>query len=347
MTVRVGHERLHGFVTEVLTAMGVPAGDADLVADSLVRAELWGHQSHGVLRLPWYVARLRSGVMNAVTKPKLVVDGGAVAVVDGLDGVGQVVTAYAAQQATARAKAHGAGVVGVRNSNHFGTAAYYTRMAPPAGCVGLLTTNSSPAMPPWGGRVKAVGSNPWSVAVPAGSYGMCVMDISNSGVARGKIYLAQQRGEPIPTGWAIGSDGAATTDPALALAGSILPMGEHKGYAISVMWDVLSGVLTGSGFGAAVSGPYQSERRSLAGHLYLALDIEAFIPLAEFTERMERLIAELKATPRAEGFDEIYFPGEPEARAEERGRREGIALPAKTVADLDTLADDLGVARIA
>jgi LDH2 family malate/lactate/ureidoglycolate dehydrogenase len=344
---RVGHDRLHGFVADVLTAVGVPTDDADLVADSLVRAELWGHQSHGVLRLPWYVARLRSGVMSAVTKPDLVVNGGAVAVVDGLDGVGQVVTAHAARQAIARAKAHGAGVVGVRNSNHFGTAAYFTRMAPPAGCVGLLTTNSSPAMAPWGGRVKAVGSNPWSVAVPAGSYGVCVMDISNSGVARGKIYLAQQRGEPIPTGWAITGDGAPTTDPASALAGAILPMGEHKGYAISVMWDVLAGVLTGSGFGTAVSGPYQSERRSRAGHLYLALDIETFTPLVEFAERMERLIGQLKAVPRAEGFDEIYYPGEPEARAERRGRREGIVLPAKTVADLGSLADDLGLARIA
>jgi len=340
------HRRLAGFATDVLAAVGVPSADAELVADSLVRAELWGHHSHGLLRLPWYVARLRSGVMVAVTKSETVVDTGAVAIVDGRDGVGQVVTAHATDLAVERAKAHGVAVVAVRNSNHFGTAAYYTRRAAERGCIGLLSTNSSPAMAPWGGRVKAIGSNPWSVAVPAGSYGVSVMDISNTGVARGKIYLARQRGEPIPAGWAITSDGAPTTDPVQALAGTILPIGEHKGYAIAMMMDVLSGVLTGSGFGAAVSGPYQSEHRSRAGHLFIALNIDAFMPLGQFTERMERLIAELKSVPRADGVDEIYFPGEPEARTEARALRDGVELPARTVADLDALADELGRPRL-
>jgi LDH2 family malate/lactate/ureidoglycolate dehydrogenase len=148
----------------------------------------------------------------------------------------------------------------VRNSNHFGTAAYFTRMAARDGCVAILATNASPAMAPWGGRGRVVGTNPWSIAAPAGRHGVVVMDIANTAVARGKVYVARQRGEAIPAGWAIDADGAPTTDPAAAIAGAILPMAGHKGYAISLMMDVLAGVLTGSAFGAAVGGPYQAEQ---------------------------------------------------------------------------------------
>lgn len=330
------------FAADVLTDFGVPAADARLVADSLIRADMWGHQSHGLLRLPWYVDRIRTGVMRPVTEAELVVDAGAIAVLDGHDGVGQVLTARAADEAIARAKRHGIGAVGVRNSNHFGTAAYFTRKAPPEGCIGVLTSNSSPAMPPWGGREQRVGSNPWSVAVPAGRGRIAVLDVSNSVVARGKIYLARQRDEPIPTGWAITDDGRPTTDPAEALAGAILPMAEHKGYVISVMMDVLSGVLTGSGFGTEVTGPYQSEHRSRAGHLFLALDVAAFLTPAEFDARMVRLIDELKSTPLARGADEVFYPGEMEDRAEQRSVLEGVDLPDKTIADLAALGAERG-----
>lgn len=335
--------RLTEAAAAILGANGVPATDAYLVADSLVQAELWGHESHGLLRLPWYVDRLRSGVMRAVTEPAMVVDTGAVALIDGRDGVGQVLAARAAEEAVARAKVHGVAAVGVRNSNHFGTAAYFTRMAPPEGCIGMLTTNSSPAMAPWGGREKTVGSNPWSVAAPAGSHPAVVMDISGTTVARGKIYLARQNDAEIPSGWAITADGHPTTDPIAALTGTILPMGGHKGYAISVMMDVLSGVLTGSGFGAQVSGPYQSEHRSRSGHLFFALNVAAFLPLADFRARVDDLIDELKSTPLAVGFEEVFYPGEPEDRTRTRKEREGIALPAQTVSELVRLARESGV----
>ena len=341
--LKLQHGYLLDFAARVLRELAVPEGDARLVADSLVRADLWGHQSHGLLRLPWYVARLRSGVMNPVTTPELVVNAGAVAVVDGHDGVGQVITAYAAREAIRRAKLHGIAAVGVRNSNHFGTAAYFTRMAPPEGCIGLLTTNSSPAMAPWGGREKAVGSNPWSVATPASAGRIGVMDISNTVVARGKIYLANQWAAPIPSEWAITADGRPTTDAIEALAGTILPMAQHKGYVISMMMDVLSGVLTGSGFGTGVAGPYQSERPGRAGHLYLALDVATFIPLVEFEHRMTQLVDGLKSVPLAEGFEEILYPGELESRAEERGLREGLRLPEQTLADLARRATEFGL----
>jgi LDH2 family malate/lactate/ureidoglycolate dehydrogenase len=342
-TRRVRPERLAAFAGAVLASAGVPDADAAFVADCLVQAELWGHPSHGVLRLSWYVARIRSGVVDPTATPETVVDRGAVAVVDGHEALGHVVAAAAARDAVRRAAGHGVGVVAVRNSNHFGTSAHYTRMMAEAGCVGLLTTNSSPSMAPWGGQARTVGANPWSVAAPAGVNGVAVLDISNGNVARGKIYAARDRGVEIPAGWAIDAQGAPTTDPAAALSGLLLPMAGHKGYAIAFMMDVLSGVLTGSAFGTGVSGPQQAERRSGAGHLVLALEVAALLPLEEFNRRMERLITEVKSVPLAQDVDEVFYPGEIEDRSHARLQREGIELPAGTLADLERLARQAGL----
>jgi LDH2 family malate/lactate/ureidoglycolate dehydrogenase len=339
--IRVDPGRLLDFGTAVYAAAGMPENDARLAADTLVQADLWGHQSHGVMRLSWYFARLKAGVCEPVAKPELVVDAGAIAVLDGKDGMGQVLAARAAREAIARAKAHGIGAVAVRNSNHFGTAMYFTLMAAREGCVGFLSTNASPAMAPWGGRKKTVGTNPWSWAAPGGSHAPMVLDIANTGVARGKIYLARQKGLPIPEGWAISAAGAPTTDPAEAIEGIILPMAQHKGYAIAVIMDMLSGVLSGSAFGTGVHGPYQTEHRSGAGHLMIALDIASMLPLADFSARMDRYIAELKSVPLAQGHDEIVYPGEIEARNDIRHREKGILLPQDTLEDLKKLADQL------
>ena len=260
---------------------------------------------------------------------------------DGKDAMGQVLTARAMEDAIRRAKAHGIGAVALRRSNHFGTAMYFTLMAARAGCVGFLSTNASPAMAPWGGRKRTVGTNPWSWAAPAGSHPPMVLDIANTGVARGKIYLAKQKGQPIPEGWAITAEGRPTTDPAVAIGGIILPMAGHKGCAIAAVMDMLSGVLTGSAFGTGVHGPYQTEHRSGAGQFMIALDIAAFQPLAEFGARMERLIAELKSVPLAQGFGEVVYPGEIEGRNDARNRAEGLILPEDTLADLRKLANEL------
>jgi LDH2 family malate/lactate/ureidoglycolate dehydrogenase len=265
---------------------------------------------------------------------------------DGRDGMGQVLTALAARDAIRRAKVHGVGVVALRNSNHFGTAMYFTLMAAAEGCVAFLSTNASPAMAPWGGREKTVGTNPWSWAAPAGRHAPMVLDIANTAVARGKIYLARQKGLPIPTGWAINEEGDPTTDPVEALRGITLPMAEHKGYAISVMMDMLSGILSGSQFGKGVTGPYQAEHPGGVGHLMIVMNIEAFQPLQEFNARMEDLVAELKSVPLAKGFDEVVYPGELEARNDAKNRREGILLPDDTIADLVDLARKTGTESI-
>lgn len=330
MTHTVKAEDLIRFGTDVLRATGVPATDAHLLADSLVEAELWGHSSHGMLRLPWYVERLRSGAMSAVTNSVFAVDNGSIVVLDGMHGIGQVLTDQAVKIGVERARKFGISAVGVRNSNHFGTAAYFTREAAKAGCVTFLATNASPAMAPWGGRVKTIGTNPWSIAAPAGKYGVAVMDIANTAVARGKIYLAAERGEDIPATWAADDKGVPTTNAKDAIHGLILPMAGHKGYVISFMMDVLAGVLTGSHFGSDIAGPYQPDRKSGCGHMLLTIDINSMMPRAEFEHRMESLIAEVKAVPTAEGIEEIFFPGELEDRNTERHRQQGIAIADNT-----------------
>ncbi len=335
--------RLREFVASVYRSTGVPDADADFVADTLVQADLWGHQSHGVLRLGWYDARLRSGAMQPVTVPQTVVDAGAVAVIDGGDGIGQVIARHATQEAVRRARLHGVGVVSVRHSNHFGTCMYFTGMGARAGCITLLMTNAGPNMAPWGGTKKMIGTNPWSVGAPAGRHPPIIMDVANSGVARGKIFLAQQRREQIPQGWALDKDGAPTTDPRAALEGLILPMAAHKGYAIGVMVDILSGVLSGSSFLDDVHGPYDPVNRSGAGHFVAAFNLEAFQPRAQFDARMEEYIARLKAVPVAPAHTEVYYPGELEAKNDAHNRQHGLVLPAATWADLDRVASLAGV----
>lgn len=346
MTTRVNAEQLIDFATAVYASAGVPEPDAKLIADTLVQADLWGHQSHGVLRLGWYLDRIRNGVMKPIAIPEFVVDASAIAVIDAHDGVGHVAALLATDEAIKRAKAHGIGAVGVRNSNHFGTCMYYTRRVAAAGCVAMLTSNGGPAMAPWGGRKKIIGTNPFSVAAPVsadGSRAPFVVDMAATGVARGKIYLARNKNLPVPLGWAINQDGAPTTDPQEAIDGIILPMAEHKGYAIAAMVDMMSGVLTGSGFLSAVHSPYKTAEKSNCGHLMIAMDIAKFQPLEQFHARMQAFTSEIKSVPLAKGFDEVFYPGEMENNSDVKFRREGLQLPEDTLADLRRIAKEKGL----
>ena len=339
----IGHDELRDFATRCYQALGVNAAYADIVADSLVQADLWGHQSHGVMRLFWYAKRLISGAANGNAVPKIEGGLGAITSMDGGGGLGQVAAKTAMQKSISLAQTHGIGAVGVRNSGHFGTAMYYTKLAAEAGCVGFISTNASPAMAPWGGTEKRVGNNPWSWAAPAGRHAPMMLDFANTSVARGKLYLAQKQGVSIPDNWAIDANGNATTDPAAGIAGTILPMAGHKGYAISVIMDMLSGALTGSSFGSDVVGPYAPNGKSGVGHFVMAININALRPLAAFESDMEQMIDNLKSAPKQPGIDEIFYPGEIEARSDERVRQHGIQLPADTRTELRQQAEALGI----
>lgn len=327
-------EKIQEFGMALLEKLGVPQPDAELLIDSLIKAEQWGHDSHGLLRLSWYTERLKSGAMKALAEPTYVIDSGPLLVIDGHDAMGQVLTKLAADEAVKRARQFGISAVGVRDSNHFGTAMYFTRMIAKQNCVAILSTNASPSMAPWGGSKKVLGNNPWSIAAPYGET-VVALDMANTVVARGKLYAAKSHNQEIPENWAITKDGKKTTDAAAGIEGVILPMGEHKGYAISFMMDVISGALTGSGIATEVHGPYEATAKSNAGHLLIVIDIEQMLDLQEFDARVSKLVAEMKSVPLAEGFSEIFYPGEIE------NNRERQALESNHVRVYQSTKDEL------
>jgi LDH2 family malate/lactate/ureidoglycolate dehydrogenase len=342
-TVNVSASRLLDLGTRIALAHGLAEDDARLLADTLVTAELWGHGSHGMLRLAWYMARARSGAIDVKASPEIVGGSRALAQMAGHDALGQRVALCAIDEAVSRARSFGIGAVAVRHSNHFGTAAYFTRRAARMGCAALLFSNASPAMAPWGGRDKRVGNNPWSIAVPGGVLGEVVLDIANTAVARGKIYLAAERGEFIPDHWALDSAGKPTTSAEAALAGLLQPIAGHKGYGIALMIDMLAGVLTGSAFGQSVVGPYKAEGQSGAGHLAIAIDIAQIMPLAEFEARVERLVSEVRSSALADDSPGVFVPGELESLNRIRMEENGVALPEATWRGLRDLARSCGV----
>ena len=300
----------------VLAALGVSAADAELVADTLVQADLRGVHSHGVQRIPGYVQQLQAGTIVADAQPEVVHRTASTAVLDAHHAMGQVAAHAAMRLALESAAEVGQGAVAIRNSTHCGALAYFAMMAPPAGCIGFAATNAGMNMLPWGGQVKMVGNNPLAYAIPTGRGFPLVLDMATSVVAGGKLDVAILRGEAIPVGWALGPDGQPATDPAVARAGSLLPIGGPKGYGLAVVLDILSGVLAGGRFGGRLGAAGSS-------HFVQALRIDAFTPAAEFLERMGALVDQIHDCPRAPERGSYLPTGRNRARAEcaaSRGR---------------------------
>lgn len=336
-------DKLLSFATSVYLAKGVPEPQAAHLAATLVTADLWGHSSHGIMRLFWYGARFDSGATKTDVLPAVTLDTGPLLAIDGADGIGQWVVQHAVELTMERAARFGIAAASIRNSGHFGTAMFFTRQLAEAGMIGFLATNASPAIPPEGGAKKLIGNNPQSWAAPTGLETPFVLDFAHSAVARGKIYLAKESGIPIPDSWALDADGRPTIDPEAAIAGTLLPMAGHKGAGLAAMMDVLSGVLSGSGHGDAVAGPYVADRRSGAGHLLIAINIASLRKLDDFTTEMQQMIRNWKASRRRADAKTILFPGEPEHLKEVESRRNGIVLPADMVARLCKGASEIGV----
>jgi L-2-hydroxycarboxylate dehydrogenase (NAD+) len=319
---------LRGFVAALFVREDLPIDDAETVADCLVRANLRGNDTHGVFRVPTYLKRLRAGLTNPRPLIEIERTGLAAASVDGDNGVGAVVGCRAMDEAIRITLELGTGLVSVRRSNHYGMAAYYVLRALNAGLIGMAFTNASPAFPPWGGRTPFFGTNPLAVVVPSGREPPFLLDMAMSVLARGHVYMAVQAGETIPPGLALDAGGHPTTDPrALIDGGTMLPFGGVKGAALSMLMDVLGGVLTGAAFAGGVGNPHHAfDRPQNVGHLFLCVRPDLFMPRDQFLERMDTLIRATKAQPLAAGFDEILIPGEREARCEAHRLAHGIPL---------------------
>ena len=336
--------RLKEFCSALLEKTGIPSGDADLIAEALIRANLRGVDSHGVIRVPIYVKRLKKGLVNPTPKIAILRETPATAVMDGNNGFGQVIATRAMELAITKAGKVGVGLVGIRNSTHFGAAAFFSMMALKHEMIGIVFANSYATVAPWGGRAPYFGTNPMSIAVPAGKELPVVLDMATSVAALGKILLAAQKGEPIPAGWAISPDGEVTTDAAKALNGALLPFGGPKGSAISLLIDVVAGLLTGAAFGTHVGDLYKNmERPQNVGQMMGAINIGCFSDGNEFKNRMDTMIRELKSVPPAKGVSEVLLPGEIEARTHQRREAEGIPLNPTMIAELYQLGEEYGV----
>ena len=334
---------LEDFVTALLSSCGMRLDAAALTARAIVQTNLWGIDSHGALRVPTYVRRIQAGAINGEADPQLIRGRGAVAVLDGQDGIGFVVGHAAMRHAVELARQHGVGVVGATNSNHFGAAGLYARQAADAGCVGIAMTNVGPNVVAPGGSRAVTGNNPLAIAVPTNGDIPFTVDVSFSAVSGGKILLASKKGERIPLDWATDLQGNPTDDPDLGFAGFLLPMGGFKGLGLAYAIDILCGVLTGGQFGTDLKGTYAVPvQPSKTGHFMIAIDTEAFLPADQLRSRMAAFTAMVKSTPMVDPGDQLLLPGEPEHRCAIL-RAAGIPLPVHLYQELAELALELGV----
>ena len=340
----VSGEALIEFSRQAFVACGVGAEAAQVTARHLIGADMRGVDTHGIVRLPLYISRIQKGLIAARAEPIVIRESATTAVMDAQNALGQWSANQAMRRAIDKARDHDLGAVTVRHSNHYGAAAEYALLAAAEGMIGITTTNTAPLMPPKGGAARRVGNNPLSIGVPSDLEAPLTLDIAFSVVAAWNLMLAHQRGEKVPFGWALDSEGKPTDDPYAGFVGggTLQPIADHKGFGLAMMMDVLTGVLSGGHFATQTRGLKSDEPVEVC-HFMLVINVEAFMPLAQFNERVGQLVSLMKSTPRAEGVNEIMVPGEPEHRKYLIRHAEGIGIEEALLDELRSMASDLGI----
>ena len=341
---KIQAERLSEIGRALFVAAGSPPAEAETVMRHVVAANLAGHDSHGVIQIPTYIERIKVGHIVPGAPWTIVQESSTTTVVDGHWGFGYVVNERAMKLTIEKAKTANVAAATVFRQGHIGRVASYTLMAAREGMIGIATADSgrSPkAVAPFGGREARLGTNPISIAMPSDLEGPLYLDMATSAAAAGKIALAVARNQPVPNGWVIGSDGKPTNDPSqLRRGGALLPVGGsegYKGYGLSVMVEILCGLLTGLGFGVEPTGRHND------GCFMAVFKVDAFRPLAQFKKDIGELAAYLKATEPAEGSSGVYYPGEIEHMRERDRRQNGIEVENATWYKLRSLAEDYGL----
>ncbi|HUQ94688.1 MAG TPA: Ldh family oxidoreductase [Bryobacteraceae bacterium] len=325
--VMVSQKALEDYARRMLEGAGVQPDKADLVARSLVEANLRGVDSHGVQLLNFYIEHMVQRCMALDVEGHVVSESGGCMLYSGDNGIGQIVSNAACDHAIRLAKEHGVAVVTVRDSNHFGAAAFWAQKIARADLIGMAMCNATPLVPPWQGKEPRFGTNPICMALPGAAETSWLLDMATTTVAMGKIFKAQFSNEPvIPQGWAYDSDGAPTTETAAAIKGMPMPLGGYKGSGLAFMVEILVAVLSGGAMSTEVGGIRIRTRPMRCGQVFLAIDVSRFMPVEEFNARMEQLVGMVKSTPPAPGYEEVLVAGEPEWRNARKRRQEGIPL---------------------
>ena len=336
--------RLAAFATEIFRAAGVPLERAAMAAESLVAANLRGVDSHGIQLLSFYVEQILAGDVDPAAAGEVASQAGSCVVYDGHNGLGQSVAHECCRIGVELTREHGLSLVVARESNHFGAAAWWAQKYSAVGLIGLVFCNASPIVPPWQGREGRIGTNPICMSVPGGAEPPWLLDMATTTVAAGKVYKASLNGQQtIPPGWALDSEGSPTTSVEEALRGLIAPLGGYKGSGLAMMVEVLCAVLGGGAMSTELGGIRVRGRPMRPSQAFIGIDIARFLPPDEFKARMDWLIRRVKDTPPGRGYSEVLVAGEPELRAEEIRRREGIPIEPGNWEALTNTARRLGV----
>lgn len=332
------------FVTDILMKVGVAREDSQIVAESLTIANLRGIDSHGIMRLPVYVKRLQLGLIENKANTIITREDDVSAIIDGGNYIGQVVSRDGIKKAIEKASKNTLGLVLVCNSNHFGVASEYSMMAAEAGMIGIAASNTTPLMPPTGGREKMLGNNPLAISFPAGKFGMVTLDMAMSSVALGKVLNANLNNQEIPVGWGVDKDGNNTTNPKdIINGGFLLPVGGPKGYGLALVIEVVTAVLTNSAVSKEVKSIYQFKEKSGISHMFMAINIKSFIQLENYNERIETLLKYIKECPTVYNIEKIYLPGEIEDNYYRERLTKGVFINEELSKELNDLATELGV----
>ncbi len=352
----VSHEYLSLVVFNIFKAAGAPEEEARTVANHLVKANLVGHDSHGVIRIPAYIEDVRKKRIVPGARCEVVKETPTTACINGHWGFGFVVAEKAVRIAIQKAKAQNVATVTVFYQSHIGRLGGYSTIAAQEGMIGLITADSGAGpktVAPFGGRERRLGTNPISIAIPSNLDGPVLLDMATSAVAVGKLGVARARKEQVAPGWIIDKEGNPTGDPnAYYAGGAILPLGGdqgHKGYALSFMVEVLSNILTGMGFGMGAKeweARHGVEYRLNDACFISVFNVEAFYPLEDFKREVTGLARYIKTSQPARGSAEVLYPGEIEWRNEQKRRSEGIFIEDKTWGSIESLIKEYGIENL-
>lgn len=339
-------DMLQQFCASVLKGAKVRSKDAEIIAESLVYADLRGVGSHGLIRLETYLQRIERGIMNLAADMPVINETPAAAFIDAQNGFGQIAGIKGMDLAVTKAETMGVGFVSVKNSNHFGVSAYYAKRATDKNMAAIVLTNAGPAMKPYGGTEALLGTNPFASAVPVGSGEPMILDMATTEVARGKLRKALANNEAIPPGWAVDKDGKPTTDPKAGLEGTLCPLGGPKGSGLSLMIDLFTGVLSGSALTGDVKGVTNMTGASCAAHMFLAVNPAFFSGTERFLADTAAVSARIHGQKPAFG-PQVFLPGEIESEKAKETMKNGVALTADLVAILNACAEKYGAPLLA
>ncbi len=342
---RIAPSDLQRFCADAMVRCGLSPEDAAVSAEVLTTTDTWGTYTHGTRQIRPLMRAVKSGGIHAAARPKLLREGPAWALVDACMAMPMVVSIQAMEIAISKAASAGIGYAGVAHSSHFGAAGYYATLALRRNMIGVSMTNVDSCTAVTGSRLGVIGTNPLAFAIPAGEEYPVFLDVATSVVAVTKVLIAKAMGRPVPEGWLRDLEGRPTTDASGYPDRSVLqPIGAYKGYGLAVLVEVLCGILTGASF---LSGIHvwinESGVPADQGHAFIAIDVNAIMPIETFKARMDAMIREIKAAPRAPQVERIYLPGEMEWERRKQALRDGMQLPDYVLSNLLGLAEDVGM----